>query len=105
MTIVIHALTPRRQAQDQEQLRLYLERNIEILCYAVYPERNSGDGPREHHYCRQTIRPVTTIVLDNLRDQLYAPTHLEESNRYVYHNTVPIVPSTLAAYRKISAFT
>lgn len=47
--IIMKALSPGNQTQHRENLRLNLQRNVEIRRDVVCAERDPGAGPEEHH--------------------------------------------------------
>jgi len=46
---IMKTLNPRNQTQYREDLRLYLQRNVEVAGDVVGAEWDAGAGPEEHH--------------------------------------------------------
>lgn len=75
LAAVMHALRPAHQAQQAEELWLYLNGDVEVLDDGVDAKRNPSEGPEEHHGGGETFRRLRAVIADDLRDQLDAPAY------------------------------
>jgi hypothetical protein len=48
-SLVVITLNPSYQAEEDEDLRLYAQRNVELFDDVVHAERDSGPCPEHHH--------------------------------------------------------
>jgi hypothetical protein len=68
------ALSPADAAHDNEALRLYDEGDAELLRNRVDAERNTRDGPDQHHRGWQSLSVLGAVVAPDLRHQVDTPT-------------------------------
>ena len=63
---VMHALRPAHQAQQAEELWLYLDGDVEVLDDCIDAKWNPSERPEEHHRGRETFRRFGSVVTDDL---------------------------------------
>lgn len=68
--LVVVALDPRYQTQYGKDLRLYAQSNVVIFCDVINSEWNSSPCPQHHHSRLEPGSIVSTIVDNDLGDQL-----------------------------------
>lgn len=60
--IIVKALPPSNQTQDRQDLRLNLQRNVEVRGYIISTERDASACPEKHHRALQPDCVVTSVV-------------------------------------------
>jgi hypothetical protein len=69
---IVIALDPRNQAQEGQQLRLHLKRNIIPFDDVVHSKWHSSPSPEHHHGGLKTDGIVSFPIDHNLRNQLFS---------------------------------
>jgi hypothetical protein len=67
---IVIALNPRNETQKRQYLRLNSQSNVELFDDVVYPKRDTSPCPEHHHRRLKTRCIMTTVVNDDLGNQL-----------------------------------
>lgn len=73
MIVIDQGLGPADQRQSTEDLRLYLEGDVEVLHNGIDTEGDGRGSPEEHHQSRQAFGLFSSPVVPYLRKELDAP--------------------------------
>jgi hypothetical protein len=69
-SLEVETLNPCHQTQDSENLGLDTQRHVVLFCNIVHAQRHASPGPEHHHSRLKPSGIVSSVVDDDLGDQL-----------------------------------
>lgn len=83
LIVINQGLRPADQRQRTEDLRLYLDGDVEVLHNGIDPEGDGAGSPEEHHQSWQAFGLFLSPIVPYLGDKLNAPQDCADGPEYI----------------------